>query len=148
MFSWNFSRSLWFFDCSQTLNKKGTWDSTPASDGNYSNYLNYSNSNPDRKNKHYTIQDFFIYNLVTHVNRECEIFLRNSFRKRVNIWVFLKCFPWIHWQKIAVIIVQIYNLLCKRPGCGQSTHKTHMKDTIFKLTQIHASVINQIPWLC
>ena len=51
-----------------------------------------------------------------------------------TVWpirVFPKWFYWIH-------------LLCKRPGCYHSTTKTHVRDRIFKLFQIHASVIYQI----
>ena len=37
--------------------------------------------------------------------------------------------------------------LCKRPGCSASASasKTHVRDGIFKLSPIHASVIYQIP---
>ena len=34
-----------------------------------------------------------------------------------------------------------------RPGCYHSTSKTQVRDRIFKLTLIHASVIYQIPWI-
>ena len=55
-------------------------------------------------------------------------------------WVFPKCFHWICWQNI-----------CHRatfwPGCYNSTSKTHVRDRIFKLSPIHASVIYQIPWI-
>ena len=37
------------------------------------------------------------------------------------------------------------HLLCKRPGCYHSTSETHVRDRIFKLSPIHASVIYQIP---
>ena len=33
------------------------------------------------------------------------------------------------------------NLLCERPGCCHSTSKTNVRDRIFKLSPIHASVI-------
>ena len=33
------------------------------------------------------------------------------------------------------------HLLCKRPRCYHSTSKTHVRDRIFKLSSIHASVI-------
>ena len=33
-------------------------------------------------------------------------------------------------------------------GCYHSASKTHVRYRIFKLTPIHASVINQIPWIC
>ena len=39
------------------------------------------------------------------------------------------------------------NLLCWRSGCCDSTSKTQMRDRIFKLTLIHASVIYQIAWI-
>ena len=39
------------------------------------------------------------------------------------------------------------HVLCKRPTCHHSSSKTHVKDGIFKLTPIHASVIYQIPWI-
>ena len=39
------------------------------------------------------------------------------------------------------------HLLCKRPGCHHSTSKTHVRDRIFKLSPIHASVIYQIHWI-
>ena len=38
-------------------------------------------------------------------------------------------------------------LLCKRPGCYHSANKTHVRDRIFKLSPIHASLIYQIPWI-
>ena len=37
------------------------------------------------------------------------------------------------------------HLLCKRPGCDHSASKTHVRDRIFKLTLIHASVIIRFP---
>ena len=36
-------------------------------------------------------------------------------------------------------------LLCKRQECCHSPSKTHVRDRIFKLSPIHASVIHQIP---
>ena len=39
------------------------------------------------------------------------------------------------------------HLLCKRPGCHHSASKTHVRDKVFKLTPIHASVIYQIRWI-
>ena len=39
------------------------------------------------------------------------------------------------------------HLLCKRPGCYNSTSKTHVRDMIFKFSPIHASVIYQITWI-
>ena len=43
--------------------------------------------------------------------------------------------------------VWTHNLLCQRQGCYHSASKTHVRDRIFKLTPIHASVIYQIPWI-
>ena len=37
------------------------------------------------------------------------------------------------------------HLLCERPACYHSA--THMRDRIFKLSSIHASVIYLIPWI-
>ena len=37
--------------------------------------------------------------------------------------------------------------LCKRPGCYHSASETHVRDRIFKLIPIHASVIYQFPWI-
>ena len=37
------------------------------------------------------------------------------------------------------------HLLCERPRCYHITSKTHVRDRIFKLNPIHASVIYQIP---
>ena len=39
------------------------------------------------------------------------------------------------------------HLLCKSPGCYHSASKTRVRDRIFKMRQIHASVIYQIPWI-
>ena len=36
------------------------------------------------------------------------------------------------------------HLLCKRPGYYRRISKTHVRDMIFKLSPIHASVIYQI----
>ena len=52
--------------------------------------------------------------------------------------------------KIFVITVKGFehatsHLLCKRPGCYHSASKTHVRDRIFKLSPIHASVIYQFP---
>ena len=37
--------------------------------------------------------------------------------------------------------------LCERPGCHHSLCKTHVRDRIFKLNPVHASVIYQICWI-
>ena len=71
-------------------------------------------------------------------------------------WVFPKCFHyirWIQWQKCVSLHSKGSNLpsshlLGKRPKCYHSTNKTHVRDRIFKLSPIHASVIYQIPWIC
>ena len=52
-------------------------------------------------------------------------------------------FEFCHYSKRA----RTCCLLCKRPGCYHSTSKTHVRDRIFKLSPIHASVIYQIPWI-
>ena len=39
------------------------------------------------------------------------------------------------------------HLLCKIPGCYHSASNTHVRDIIFQLSPIHASVIYQIPWI-
>ena len=39
------------------------------------------------------------------------------------------------------------HLLFERPGCHHSTSKTDVRDRIFKLSSIHASVIDPIPWM-
>ena len=39
------------------------------------------------------------------------------------------------------------HIVCKRPGCYHSTSKTRVRDRIFKLNPIYASVIYQIPWI-
>ena len=39
------------------------------------------------------------------------------------------------------------HLLCKRPRCYHSISKTCVRDRIFKLNPIHASIIYQIPWI-
>ena len=41
--------------------------------------------------------------------------------------------------------VRTCRLLCQRQGCSHSANKTHVRDRIFKLSPIHASVIYQIP---
>ena len=41
--------------------------------------------------------------------------------------------------------VQTCHHLCKRPAGYQNARKTHVRDRIFKLSPIHASVIYQIP---
>ena len=47
-------------------------------------------------------------------------------------------------DKTFVITVKGFaDLLCWRPGCYHDASKTHVK-----LTQIHASMIYQIPWIC
>ena len=61
-------------------------------------------------------------------------------------------FPWMFSlnsvTKIFVIKrVRTCHLLCKRRGCYHSTSKTHVRDRIFKLNLIHASVIYQISWI-
>ena len=43
--------------------------------------------------------------------------------------------------------VQTCHLLYYRWGCYHSASKTHVRDKIFNLTPIHASVIYQIPWI-
>ena len=48
-----------------------------------------------------------------------------------------------HYSKRA----QTCYLLCNRLGCCHSTSKKHVRDRIFKLSAIHASVIYQIPWI-
>ena len=59
--------------------------------------------------------------------------------------IFPKCFQWIQWHKIFVIKrTPTCHLLCKRAGCYHSASKTHVRDRIFKLNPIHASVIYQI----
>ena len=57
-------------------------------------------------------------------------------------------------DKIFVITVKglernllLSHLLCEKPECYHSTSKTHVRDRIFKLSSIHASVIYQIPWI-
>ena len=40
--------------------------------------------------------------------------------------------------------VRTRHLLCERPGSYRSASKTQVRDRIFKLTPIHASVIYQI----
>ena len=57
---------------------------------------------------------------------------------------------WIQWQKYFSLQQKGSNLppshlLCKGPGCYHSTSKTYVRDKIFKLNPIHASVIYQIP---
>ena len=37
------------------------------------------------------------------------------------------------------------HLLCKRPACYHSASTTHVRDRIFKLNPIHASVISSFP---
>ena len=58
---------------------------------------------------------------------------------------FLNVFHWIQriqWQKnYDIKRTRTWHLLCKRPGCYHSSSKTHVRDWIFKLTPIHASVI-------
>ena len=41
---------------------------------------------------------------------------------------------------------QTCRFLHGRRGCCHGTDKTHVRDRIFKLSPIHASVIYQIPW--
>ena len=43
-------------------------------------------------------------------------------------------------------IIRTCSILCKRPRCYHSASKTRVTDRIFKLSPIHASVINQIPY--
>ena len=70
-----------------------------------------------------------------------------------NIGVFPKCFTAFpefsdknicHYSKRA----WTYHLLCKRLGYYRSASKTHVRDSVFKLSPIHASAICQIPWIC
>ena len=63
---------------------------------------------------------------------------------RTNIFV-IKSNDWHLF--IFVKRVQTCHILCKRPGCYHSTNETHVKDRIFYLIPIHASVIYQIPWI-
>ena len=48
-------------------------------------------------------------------------------------------------SKIFVKRVRTCHRLCKRPGSYHSTSETHVRDRIFKLNPIHASVIYQFP---
>ena len=41
--------------------------------------------------------------------------------------------------------IRTCHLLCKRPGCYHSASKTHVRDRIFKLRPIHASLIISFP---
>ena len=65
-------------------------------------------------------------------------------------WSFSYMFHWI--QRIRDKNICHYNkrartchLLCKKPGCYHSTSKTHVRDRIFNMSPIHASVIYQKP---
>ena len=62
-----------------------------------------------------------------------------------------KCFYWIQqiqWQKYIVIKrAWTCNLLCRRQECYHSSSKTHVRDRIFQLSPIDASVIYQITWI-
>ena len=49
-----------------------------------------------------------------------------------------------HYSKIA----RTCHLLSKRSACYLSASKTHVRDRIFKLYPIHASVTYQISWIC
>ena len=76
----------------------------------------------------------------------------NLLRSVSYIWVFPKCFHWIRWIQWQNIChyskrAQTCHCLCKRPGCSHRTSKTHVRDRIFKLNPIQASVIYQIPWI-
>ena len=67
-------------------------------------------------------------------------------------WVFPTCFHWIcwiEWQKVLYFekTVRTCHLLCMRPGCHRRASKTQVRDGIFKLSPIHASVMYQIPWI-
>ena len=59
----------------------------------------------------------------------------------------LDLLSWV--TKICVITVKGLEpaTSCVRPGCCHSASKTHVRDRIFKLSPIHASVIYQIPWI-
>ena len=70
------------------------------------------------------------------------------------IWPFLKFFHWIRWiHKFFVITAKGFKpaIPCVRDQganhANHSTNKTHVRDKIFKLTPIHASVIYQILWI-
>ena len=67
--------------------------------------------------------------------------LENGPSHKALLEFFAKCF-----QKIFVIKrARTCYLLVKRPGCYHSASKTHVRDRIFKLNPIHASVIYHFP---
>ena len=68
--------------------------------------------------------------------RELEFFL-NEFCRIYRICRTLK----ICLQKMCI---RTCYLLCNRPACYHSNTNTHVRDKVFKLSLIHASVINQI----
>ena len=77
---------------------------------------------------------------------------KNCYSRKPEIkgGIFTKCFRWIQqiqWQKYLSLLWKGSNLppnhlLCKRPACYHSASETHVRDKIFKLSQIQASVIS------
>ena len=65
---------------------------------------------------------------------------------RLRSW-FLRCRLEWHTKIFVIKWTRTCHVLCKRPGCNHITSKTHVRNTIFNLSPIHASVIYHIPWI-
>ena len=87
--------------------------------------------------------------LVVHIHRSDSIqgtyYIANDY-----IGVFPKCFSLNSLNSVTKNYdikkdsnLPHSHLLCKRPACYHSASKTHVRDWIFKLSPIHASVIYQ-----
>ena len=63
-----------------------------------------------------------------------------------NIWVFPFCFTKFS-DKTFIKKIRTCNLLYEIPSCYHRASKIKVRERIFKLNLIHASVICQIPWI-
>ena len=72
---------------------------------------------------------------------------RNEFRKGMKFFLNVYSLKSLNLVTKVFFIKRAWtcHLLCKSPGCYQSTRKTHVRDRIFKFSQIHASVIIRFP---
>ena len=86
-----------------------------------------------RRNKWHFKTDFQVYVLIWMLT--LEFFL--------NVFIEFSDKDICHYSKRT----QTCHLLCKRPGCYHSASKIHVRDRIFKLSPIHASLIYQIHWI-
>ena len=66
----------------------------------------------------------------------------------VLIWLFPKCFHWNSVTKIFVITVKGAQTCHPAMSCVRDQDERHLRDKIFKLSPIHASMIYEILWIC